>query len=259
MVLSGLVGNLALPKETVEPVVGWVLDNTALTETDMSVDTDEATPKHIGTYLELSRQVTQQSSPDVSRFVEERLAARIARGVDRAALVGGTTAAEPRGLLASGSGITIVPLGTDGAPPDWNRTIDLIASVDQSNALAGSLGFATNAKAVAKMRKTLKTTTDTASSFLMETGTSLAGYPLVSTQLIPSDLTKGTGTGLSALIYGDWSQLALCFWSELDILVSPYTSPAFERGGVMIRAMATADVLILQPLAFAAVIDMVTT
>jgi len=120
-------------------------------------------------------------------------------------------------------------------------------------------GFATNAKSVSKMRRTLRTTADTASTFIMEGPAQLAGYPLASSQNVPSTLTKGTSSGVcSALIFGDWSQLMLGFWSELDILVNPYESTAYSKGNVQVRAMATADVAIRHPAAFAATVDLTT-
>jgi hypothetical protein len=93
----------------------------------------------------------------------------------------------------------------------------------------------------------------------MNDAATLAGYSLASTQNVPSNLTKGGGTALSALIFGDWSQLLIGFWSELDILVNPYESTAYSKGNVQVRAMATADVAIRHALAFAAINDMITT
>jgi hypothetical protein len=160
-------------------------------------------------------------------------------------------------LLASGSGISTVFGGTNGLAPTWANVINLIGQVDTSNALSGSLAFATNAKVVKANRSTAKTTTDTASNFIQTDATTLAGYPLASSQNVPSNLTRGSGSNLSALIFGDFSQLVLAFWSELDVLVSPYDSTGFASGSVLVRAMATADVRIKQPLAFAALGDII--
>ena len=52
------------------------------------------------------------------------------------------------------------------------------------------------------------------------------------------------------LILGDWSQVMLGVWSEVDILVNPYSEPAYSRGGVQVRAMATVDVGIRHPEGF---------
>ena len=111
------------------------------------------------------------------------------------------------------------------------------------------------------MRRTLKTTVDTSSNFLMTDPNTLAGYPYASTQNVPSNLTKGTTSGTcSALIFGDWSQLVVGFWGAgLDVLVNPFDSVAYPKGNVLVRAMSTCDVEIRHPLAFAAIQDMVTT
>jgi HK97 family phage major capsid protein len=258
-VLSGLQGNLEIPRLTASTTAYWVAENSAITASDPQVDQVGLTPKHVGALTELSRNMLMQPSIDVTRMVEDDMARVIAVGLDRVALVGGGSG-EPSGLLASGSGIGAgTSLGATGGAPTWDAVVALIASVDTANALAGSLAFATNAKVVSKLRRTLKTSTDSASNFIMTDAATLAGYPLASTQLVPSNLTKSTGNNLSATIFGDWSMLVLAFWAELDLLVNPYESTAYSKGNVQVRAMATADVAIRQPLAFAANLDIATT
>lgn len=257
-VLSGLVGNLNIPRLKASATAAWVAENAAISASDPQTDHVGFTPKHCGGIVEASRNMIQQPSLDVARMVENDLAQLLAVALDQVAIMGGGSN-QPSGLLASGSGIGSVALGTNGAAPTWDAVLDLIAAVDTSNALAGSLGFATNAKVVKTLRTTLKTTGDTASNFIQTDPNALAGYTLGSTQNVPSNLTKGTTTGTcSALIFGDWSQLFIGFWSELDILVNPYESTAYSKGNVQVRAMMTADVALRQPLAFAAITDAVT-
>ena len=198
----------------------------------------------------------QQPSVDVARLVENDLAQLLAVALDQVAIQGGGTN-QPSGLLASGSGIGSVAGGTNGLAITWANVIALIGAVDSANALAGSsLGFATNAKFVKSARTISKIAADTSGNFIMNDPASLAGYNLASTQNVPSNLVKGTsGAVCSALIFGDWSQLFLGFWSELDILVNPYESTAYSKGNVQVRAMMTADVRIRQPTAFAAIQD----
>jgi HK97 family phage major capsid protein len=255
-VLGGLVGNLSVPRLKASATASWVAENAAISASDPQTEQVTFGPKHVGGIVELSRNMLQQPSLDVTRMVENDLTQLIAVALDAAAIKGGGSN-QPSGLLAAGSGITIVPGAADGLAPSWDNVIALIAAVDVANALGGSLGFLTNGKAVKAMRTTAKTATDTASNMIMPDATTLAGYPLGSTQNVPSNLTKGSGTGLSALIFGDWSQLMLGFWSDLDILVNPFESTAYSKGNVQVRAMATADVKIRQPLAFAAITDLI--
>jgi HK97 family phage major capsid protein len=255
-VLSGLQGNLAIPRLKASTTGYWVADGVAVTESDPQVDQVPLAPHHVGGMTEFSRNMILQPSIDVAQMIEADLAKIIAVALDQAALVGGG-AGQPNGLLAAGSGINAGPsLGATGGVPSWANLIALIGLVDQSNALAGSLGWATNAKTVKLLRATLKTPTDTASNMLMSEPNVLAGYPLASSQNVPANLSKSTsGNVLSALIFGDWSMLVLGFWSELDLLLNPFDSVAYPKGSVMVRAMATADVAIRQPLAFAASVE----
>ncbi len=255
-VLGGLVGNLSIPRLKASATASWVAENGAITASDPQTDQVSFTPKHVGGIVELSRNMVQQPSLDVTRMVENDLTQLIAVALDQASIQGGGTN-QPSGLLASGSGIGSVTGGTNGLAPTWNNIVALIAAVDTSNALDGSLGFLSNGKVTKAMRTTLKTTGDTSSNFIQTDPNALAGYVYGSTQNVPSNLTKGSGTNLSALIFGDWSQLVIGFWSELDILVNPYESTAYSKGNVQVRVMATADIKIRQPLAFAAITDLI--
>ena len=53
-------------------------------------------------------------------------------------------------------------------------------------------------------------------------------------------------TGLVSL----GSQVMLGIWSEVDLLVNPFDSTAYARGGVLVRAMATCDIAVRHPNAF---------
>lgn len=213
------------------------------------------TPKHAGGIVELGRQLIQQSSPDVAAVVENDLALLLATALDQAA-INGPGGIAPTGVLNT-PGIGSVALGANGGAPSYAAAIQLIGQVDAANALAGSLGFVTNARAVRTMRQTPRTANDTASNFVMNDPSILVGYPLMSSQDVPSTLTKDTGTGLSALIFADWSQLMIGMWSELDILVNPYADSAYPKGAVQVRAMLTTDIHARQPAAFAAITDMI--
>ena len=255
-VLTGLVGNLSVPRLKASASAQWIAEGGSITATDPQTDAVAFSPKHVGGIVGLSRNMVQQPSLDVARMVEDDLAKLIAVAIDQAAILGGGSN-QPAGIMAAGSGVGTIYGGANGLAPTWANVVALIGSVDASNALGGSLGFLTNAKVVKAMRTTAKTTTDTASNFIMNDAATLAGYVLGSTQNAPANLTRGSGTNLSPLIFGDWSQLVLGFWSELDILVSPYDTTAFASGGVLVRAMATADVKIKQPLAFSVLPDII--
>lgn len=255
-ILSDLQGNLSIPRLKASATAYWVAENSPITMSDPQTDAVSLTPKHVGGLVEISRNMVQQPSLDVARMIENDLAQIIAVAIDSAAMKGGGPN-QPKGLLDPASGIATHGMG--GAAVTWADIINCIGAIATANGLSGSLAWLTNPIMVSKLRRTLKTTTDTSSNFLMTEPNQLAGYPLASTQNLPSDGTVVSGGGtLSSLIFGDWSQLVVGFWSEMDILINPYAETAYAKGNVQIRAMATADVTIKQPLAFSAILGAAT-
>lgn len=253
--LTGLVGNVAVPRLKVSTTFGWVAENSALSLADPQVEQVSLAPKHGGCITEFSRNMLLQTSPDVETLLRNDMALNIATGIDKAAINGGGSN-EPVGILAT-SGIGDVPGGTNGAAPTWVNVLALIATVQNANG-AGA-GFLTTHNAVKKMRSTVRVVS-TDSLMIQEGRDTLADYPLNASNNVPNNLVKGTsGAVCSALIFGDFSQVLIGVWSELDILVNPYETTAYSKGNVQIRAMATLDVKLRQPAAFAATKDLLTT
>lgn len=256
-VISGLVGNLEIPNLKASASTGWVAENSALTASDPKFGSITMNPRHAGGIVEMSRQMLLQSSPDVEALVRADLSAVLAEAVDKVAVVGGG-ANEPTGILAT-SGIGDVAIGTTGGALTWDKVNDLMAELEIDNADEGNLAFLTNAKVRNAARKALKVSGDASGGFIWSEPNALAGYPAAVTNLVPSDLVKSTGTGLSALIFGNFQDLILGFWSELDLLVNPYESTAYAKGNVSVRAMMTLDLAVRHTESFAAIQDVATS
>lgn len=255
-VLSGLTGNVDIPRLKASISSGWVAENAALSASDLQVEKISMTPKHVGALGEYSRNMLQQASPDIEQLFRNDMAAMIAEAIDLAAINGSGASNQPRGVMQT-SGIGSVAMGTNGLALDFASVINLIGSVETVNAMG--TGFMTNAKVTRNARRTLKTTADTASNMIMTSPNELAGYSCGVTNLVPSTLVKGTsGSICSALIFGNWADLILGYWSELDVLVNPYETTAYAKGNVQIRAMATMDVQVRQPSSFASIQDILT-
>lgn len=255
-VLSGLTGNVDIPRLKASISSGWVAENAALSASDLQVEKISMTPKHVGALGEYSRNMLQQASPDIEQLFRNDMAAMIAEAIDLAAINGSGASNQPRGVMQT-SGIGSVAMGTNGLALDFASVINLIGSVETVNAMG--TGFMTNAKVTRNARRTLKTTADTASNMIMTSPNELAGYSCGVTNLVPSTLVKGTsGSTCSALIFGNWADLILGYWSELDVLVNPYETTAYAKGNVQIRAMATMDVQVRQPSSFASIQDILT-
>ncbi len=247
--LTGLTGNVTIPRRKASVVAGWVAENTALPNSDPAFDSITLSPKHCGVISEWSRNMIQQASPDVEQLARNDMAQELARTLDLAAILGSGTGAEPRGILNT-SGIGSVALGANGGPITFDALADLMGVVDDADATGGSMGFLTNTKVRRAAAKLKATDGNPLGVQVMFQGMT----PTVSNN-VPSNLTKGTGTNLSPVIYGNWSDLIIGVWSELDILVNPYEATAYAKGNVQIRAMMTVDIAVRHPESFAAIRD----
>lgn len=150
----------------------------------------------------------------------------IAVEIDRAAVEGTGVGDEPTGILNQ-AGVGVVLGGVNGAAPTQANIVDLESAVSVPNALIGRLVYVTNADAVGKLKQTLL---DAGSGrFLLEGNMTNDRQSLLMSahwthlsNSVPNDLTKGTGTNLSAIIFGNWSDLIIGEWDGLDLQVNPY-------------------------------------
>ena len=235
-VLSGLRGNVTIPKHATGTSAGWVAEGGALTGSDMTFDSITLAPKHAGGITEMSRQLIQQSSPDIEQLIRDDLSFVLAQAIDSALIKGGG-ANEPTGVLAT-SGIQTANLAT----LSWANVLAMLQKLDIANTSAANI--VASMKVKSKLMSTLKSAG--IAGFLMEGG-KMADLPVYfSNQVAEKTGTPNTGK----LIAGDWSQVMLGIWSEVDLLCNPFDSTAYARGGVLVRAMATCDIAVRHPEAF---------
>lgn len=241
-VLSGLSGNLSVPKHGTGTTVGWVAENSALTASDMTFDEVTLSPKHAGGLCEMSRQLIMQSSPDVEQLARSDLSAMLAQAIDSALILGGGTN-EPDGVLAT-AGIQTANLAT----LSWANVLGMVQKADLVNVAA--VNWIGSTKAKAKLAGTLKASG--IAGYLLEGGR-MADLPAYFTNQVPE---KAGSPNTGRLILGDWSQVLLGIWSELDILVNPYAETAYSKGNVLVRAMSTVDIALRHPEAFVVAEDL---
>lgn len=236
-VLSGLHGNVVVPKHGTGLSVGWVAENSAVPESDMAPDSVTLSPKHAGGVTELSRQLIMQGSPDVEQLVRDDFAFIIAQAID-AALIKGGGVNEPSGVLST-AGTQTASL----AALNWAAVLAMKLMAETVN--ADAVNWVMSPKAAAQFAGIEKAANT--GIYLMGDDGKIAGLPAYSTNQVPNQAGV-PDTGIAIL--GDWSQVMLGIWSEIDILVNPYAETPYRRGGVLVRAMSTVDIAVRHPEAF---------
>lgn len=255
--MTDLVGNIAIPRQTGAATGYWVGENTAPTESQQAVDQVALTPKTVGAFTDIGRQLMLQSSIDVETMVRNDLALVLALAIDLAAIHGSGSSNQPRGVINT-SGIGAVAMGTNGAAITIDALIDLETALAGANAAAGNLAYLTNYKVVGALKKLKATSgeylwTDFQNAGRSGTPGEINGYAVARSNQVSSSLTKGSGTNLSAILFGNWADLIIGMWGGLDLLVDPYTGGA--AGTVRIRVLQSVDVAVRHPESFAAIVD----
>ncbi len=257
--LRDLQGNVDIPRQTSGSTAYWVAEGAAPTESQAAFDQVALRPKSVAGLAEYTRRFLKQSSIDAESFVRNDLATTVALEIDRVCINGSGTGEQPTGILNT-SGIGDVPIGTNGGVPTYDLIVDLGQELGADNADQGSLGFLVNTVTRAKLLKTLKVSGDAGAGFVWEGGVltdgRLLGIRAAVSNQVPGNLTKGTGTNLSAILYGNFADLLIGEWGVLDILVDPYSLSS--TGGVRVTAFFDVDISVRHPQSFAAIQDAVT-
>lgn len=252
--MSGLVGNVAIPRQTGGATAYWVAEGSAPTESAQAFDQVTLSPKTVGAFTDISRKLLLQSSIDIEALVRSDLATVLALAIDAAAINGSGSSNQPRGIL-NVSGIGSVVGGTNGAAPDWADMVDLESAVTSANADIGSLAYLTNAKVRGKLKQTVKASGT--AQFVWENGNTVNGYTAAVSNQVPSNLTKGSASGVcSAILYGNWNDLLIGMWGTLDLTVDPYSQST--SGTMRVVALQDVDVAVRHAESFSAMVDALT-
>lgn len=231
--MSGLVGNVAIPKQSAAATAYWVAESGAPTESQQTLAQVTMSPKTVGAWTDISRRLLIQSSIDVEAMVRRDLAAVIALAIDTAALYGSGSSNQPTGVKNQ-SGVNTKDFAATN--PTFAELVAMETEVATDNADIGSLVYLFNPA----QRGALKTTekaTNTA-QFVWEPGNTVNGYRTeTSNQVTAGDV-----------FFGNFADLLIGFWSGLDLMVDPYAGST--AGTVRVVALQDCDIAVRNAVSF---------
>lgn len=270
--MPGLQGNVAIPRRSgVASTYYLSTQTTAITQSESTFDQVTMSPKNLAALSKYSRQTLLQATPGIEELVRRDLTDGINLAIDLGILNGSGSSGQPTGIMQT-SGIGSVAMGTNGGAITLEKVVDLEAAVMQVNGAVnpGSVAYLTNYKVLAALKK-LRAGGSTSSDgpFLFNTDAArlgrgptpgtLNGYPLAATNQVPSNLTKGSSSGVcSALVMGDFSQAIVGFWGNgLEITIGE-DQDDFSKALTSVRGIVSYDVAVRDPKSFAAILDITT-
>ena len=231
--LSGLVGNVAIPKQSAAATAYWVAENSAPTESQQTLAQVTMNPKTVGAWTDISRRLLNQSSIDVEAMVRRDLSSVIALAIDAAALYGSGSSNQPTGIKNQ-TGVNTKDFAATN--PTFAELVAMETEVATDNADIGTMVYLFNPA----QRGALKTTekaTNTA-QFVWEPGNTVNGYRTeTSNQVTAGDV-----------LFGNFADLLIGMWAGLDLMVDPYSGST--AGTVRVVALQDIDIAVRNAVSF---------
>ena len=231
--LTGLSGNIKIPKKSAASSGSWFTEGNAPSESEMTITSITMSPKTVGAYTDVTRNLMMQGSPDVEALVRNDLSQSLALAIDLGALSGSGSSGQPTGIKNT-SGINTKDFAATN--PTFAEVVGMETEVASDNALLGNLAYILTAAQYGALKTTSK---DSGSGqFVVGPDGMLNGYrAIVSNQAAAGDV-----------YFGNFSDLLIGMWGGLDILVDPYT--ASTTGTVRVVAMQSCDVAVRNAVSF---------
>jgi len=248
-VVPGVTSTFDIPLQVNKMSATMKAENATLDQSDPSVTLKSIVNHRLGAWTRVSKTLLMMNSIVNETFVASELRKAINEKIDQQFFYGDGTGQNLTGLFHT-VGVNSVPLGANGGAIDHKAIVALETAVETNNYHGSKYVFNS------KVRGALKTTRKDAGSglFLLDSGNQLNGYDSLTTNVLKSDLTKGTGTNLSPVIFGDFSEAFLfVFGQGISLQINPYSED--REGFIRIVGSMEADVCFRRPEAISAIVD----
>lgn len=236
--LPGLVGNVAIPRQTGAMTGYWFNSETAgiTSASNPTVDQITLSPKTCGAYGDISRSMLKQATPAAEQLVRNDIAGVISLLIDLAGLKGTASGGQPRGITLT-SGINSGNWAAANTPT-WAEIVAMETAVDVANALIGNFAYVMGAG----LRGTCKTTVkaDGQGGFLIDPDGKLNGYGVQNSNQMAA----------GECIFGRFNDLLIGMWGGLDLQVNPYIEALEKAGAVRVTALQDVDIAVRRPKSF---------
>ena len=241
--LNNLIGNVRLATESLLVDTQWVNETGTINPvTDPTWTGEVIAPFRLYSTVPVSEGLLKLNGPEFEAYMFDAIMRSQAEALDNAFITGdGVTA--PLGIL-NNTDIQTDDLGANGQAltlADILRAEE-VATPNLYDAESLKYSYLMNAAT----KRTLKQTPKVANSDIMIMGgNALNGHNAAVSEHMPNDITLGTGTNLSALIYGNFHDVAVLSWGGFDLVVDRYT--AARSGIVRVHVSSFMNLKVLRP------------
>lgn len=240
--LTGLRGNLSIPAQTGAGTAYFVDTlNTDLTATNPVIGNISLTPKKMGAYTIIGKDLLVQGTPDAQNLVMRDLMNAISQKIGIVILKGNDASPEIIGVNTA-TGVKTVEIASI-ASAGWSDMLKFAAEVE-GLAFSGALEFIMSASDKQTFKGISK---DTGSGRFLCEDNQIDGYPVS----VDGNLSSGE------IFFGDFSNALVGQWGGIELMVDPYTYAL--SGKIRVIANVIIDVAVRNAHTFVKRIETVAT
>lgn len=214
--MTGLQGNIAIPKQTAAATAYWLDEAGTVTRSQQTVSQLGLTPKRLSAGTAYTKQFLAQSSIDPEAFVRDDLMKILAIAKDLAGIAG-TGGAQPLGIINT-PGVNSVTFSTTAT---LAKVLSFETAIMTANADIGSMNWLTNIT-VRNKWKTIAQLGSTFPIFLCGPDNKANNYMMNVTNQFPTSATAPFSVA-NQVIFGAFNQAIMADWAGMDVVVDPYT------------------------------------
>ena len=228
--LTGLVGNVAIPKMTAGATGYWVAESGDITESQPTLGQVTGTPHTCGVMTDISRRLILQSTPSAEMLVRDEIIERIIRTVQIAVFAGAGDDGEPS-AITNATGINNPDVTKDA--PTYAELLGFPGNIMTDNAEAPNQQWIMTAEVWQKLAATFTDGTAKAEHVLDWGSRTCLGFPYHVTEDVPAN----------SLWFGNWATVNVGVWGGgIDVNVD--TATLSSQGGLRIVGLQDVDVMV---------------
>ncbi len=224
--LGGLVGNIAIPKQTGTANVYWLSEGGSVTESDQTFAQLVMSPHRLGADTAYTKQLLAQASLSVEAFVRSDIAQAMAVEEDRATIQGTGLGGEPLGILNTSGVLSNVTFGGNAS---WGKIVALEYGLENANVRNGMMATLTSPLTKSYLKTTLQVASSTFAIYLwMPAG---GEFPVIN-GVMPGRVNEypayATKNMTNQVLLGVFQNIFKARWAAFDVVVDPYTGKKTE-------------------------------
>ena len=248
--LTGLTGSpVPFTKDTAASTAYWVGESPSagVTASDGAFGQLEMRPRTLAATCKMSNRLIRMSVPAADKYMQAKLQKDISLALDLSVFSGSGVSNQPRGILQTTGINTISSATAASASTTYNNLIDMMSEVDQDNALFGNLAWAMHPVVAREFQQMLDPTDGS-----QPKSRRLFDSQPINQNLLGYKFATSTQLTTNTLLFGDFSQCTVGFWTGMEMKISDVAGTNLDRLQTQVLIAMDVDIMVKQPTAFCA-------